>query len=70
MREFEDGHYWVQVSSDSETEIALYDHGSWRLYGHETAETEDLYRIGRRVIVPADAFEIDIDIEGEGNIVV
>jgi hypothetical protein len=35
MREFEDGHYWVQVSSDSESEVALHDHGCWRLYGQD-----------------------------------
>jgi hypothetical protein len=66
MREFEDGHYWVQVSSDSEPEVALHDHGCWRLYGQdEPMETADFFRIGRRTKLPADAFEDEIERDGE-----
>ncbi|MDB5358803.1 MAG: hypothetical protein JWO51_100 [Rhodospirillales bacterium] len=57
-REFDDGHYWVQLQSDSDPEVALLDCGVWRLHGiEEPHETGDFYRIGRRVEFPEDAFE-------------
>lgn len=65
MREFDDGFYWVQMSADLEPEIAMHDHGSWRLFGSpERAFNGDFLRIGRRVVAAADAFEAEIEQDG------
>lgn len=64
-REFKNGQYWVQLAQDSDPEVALHDRGYWRIHGQEESlETEDFYRIGRRVKTPADAFEDELEQQG------
>lgn len=60
MRELRDGYYWVQACADLEPEVALYDDGCWRLIGMgvEPLETVDLFKVGRRIDVPAIALDV------------
>ncbi|HEV2674346.1 MAG TPA: hypothetical protein VGV37_07370 [Aliidongia sp.] len=72
-RHFEDGLYWIQATSVGEAEVALHHHGRWRRFGAEPANTEDLFLIGRRVVVPPDAFLEDpqtliLPVSGSGDI--
>jgi len=65
-RGFEDGRYWVQVSADSEPEVALLEQGCWRTCSSGAAiATGELYRIGRRARAPADAFEEELERDGD-----
>ncbi|HEV2651687.1 MAG TPA: hypothetical protein VGU69_10545 [Rhizomicrobium sp.] len=58
MSDFPDGLYWVRVSTDLEPEIAMRDHGAWRVIGSlEPLETADFFRVGRRVEVQPDSFD-------------
>ncbi len=66
MREYEDGHYWVQLSPDDDPEVAFHQHGVWRMYGvTEPVETGDFYRIGRPAAMPADVFQEEVETDGE-----
>jgi hypothetical protein len=55
MREFEEGHYWVQLTSDSRPEVALHDHGCWRLHGR--AERSIPSRVGQDQSIRRSAME-------------
>jgi hypothetical protein len=60
MRELSDGQYWIQTSESQEPEVARYVDKTWVLHGFEGAvDTADIYRIGKRVEVPADAFDVE-----------
>ncbi len=55
--QYAEGHYWVQLQSDSTPVVALHDLGVWRLPGiEEQHRTDDFFRIGCAVDLPLDAF--------------
>lgn len=57
VERYEDGHYWVQLQSDSDPVVAHYHLGVWRLPGvEEEHRIDDFFRIGPAVDLPLDAF--------------
>ena len=56
MREFDYDQYWIRLSPEQPPEVARHDHGIWRLVGYdEPIDTADIWKIGRRVVIPFDA---------------
>jgi hypothetical protein len=66
MRRFENGHYWVQHTRNGEPEVAMHEDGRWRIGRHsDLLRAQDFARIGRKVVAPADAFDDEIERDGE-----
>jgi hypothetical protein len=57
MPEFDEGFYWVQMSVDQEAEVARFADGYWIVLGYPGAlDASELYRIGKKIEIPAGAF--------------